>query len=168
MERPMARRVFFSFHYDQDGWRAGTVRNIGKLEADNPVSDNEWEQVKKGGDAAVKKWIDGQMFGKSCCVVLIGEHTASRRWVKYEIEQSWMAKRGVVGIRVHNLLDKNGKPSSSGPSPFNLIVGGTNLSQTVRLYDPPGGDSKAVYASISANIESWVEEAIRIRTNLVR
>jgi hypothetical protein len=161
----MARRVFFSFHYDQDGWRAGTVRNIGKLEADNPVSDNEWEQVKKGGDPAIKKWIDGQMAGKTCCVVLVGEHTASRRWVKYEIEQSWLAKRAVVGIRIHNLLDKNGKSSAAGPTPFNLTVGGTGLAQAVRLYNPPGLESKAVYASIAANIEAWVEEAIKLRAN---
>jgi hypothetical protein len=161
----MARRVFFSFHYDKDGWRAGQVRNIKKLEADNPVSDNEWEKVKKGGDAGIKTWIDKQMSGKSCCVVLVGAETATRKWVKYEIEESWKAKRGVVGIRIHKLLDQAKATSTAGPNPFELTVGGTKLSSVVKLYDPSGLDSSAVYKTISDGIEGWVEEAIRIRDN---
>lgn len=159
----MARRVFFSFHYDKDGWRAGKIRNIGKLEADNPVSDNEWEQIKKGGDAAIKKWIDRQMSGKSCCVVLVGAETASRKWVKYEIEESWKSGKGVAGIRIHKITDRFDMTSRAGPSPFDLTVGGIRLSSVVRLYDPPGVDSRDVYASIANNIEKWVEEAIAIR-----
>jgi hypothetical protein len=31
----------------------------------------EWETIKKGGDAAVKKWIDDQLNGKSVAIVLI-------------------------------------------------------------------------------------------------
>jgi hypothetical protein len=61
----MARRAFFSFHYRKDGWRVSQVRNIGKLDADGPLSDNDWEQLRKKGDAAIKKWIDDQMFGKA-------------------------------------------------------------------------------------------------------
>ena len=159
----MARRVFFSFYYNQDGWRAAQVRNIGKLEADNPVSDNEWEQVKKGGDASIKKWIDRQMNGKTCCVVLVGAETSSRRWVRYEIEESWKAGRSVLGVRIHGLLDRAGKPSTAGPSPFQFVFGGVLLSSIVPLHAPAGSTSKEVYASIAANIEAWVEEAIRVR-----
>jgi hypothetical protein len=159
----MARRVFFSFHYAVDGWRAAQVRNMGRLEADNPVSDNEWEQVKRGGDAAIQRWIDGQMYGKSCCVVLVGQETASRKWVRYEIEQSWKARRGVVGIRIHRLLDRAGNLSQPGPSPFNLVVNGTSLASTVRLHDPFALDSKGVYAAIRDNLQQWVEDAIALR-----
>ena len=28
----MARRVFYSFHYQPDNWRAAMVRNIGSIE----------------------------------------------------------------------------------------------------------------------------------------
>ena len=125
----MARKVFFSFYYDKDGWRAAKVRNIGKLEADNPVSDNEWEQIKKGGDAAIKRWIDRQMSGRSYCVVLVGEETASRKWVKYEIKELWKAKRGLVGIRIHKITDQFDQTSRAGPNPFdNFNVSGKSLS----------------------------------------
>lgn len=38
----MARRVFFSFHYKPDNWRAAQVRNAGVVEGNTPVSDNDW------------------------------------------------------------------------------------------------------------------------------
>jgi hypothetical protein len=43
----MARKVFFSFYYDGDGWRASQVRNMGALEGNAPCSDNDWELLKK-------------------------------------------------------------------------------------------------------------------------
>lgn len=73
------RRVFYSFHFDSDAWRAAQVRNMGVTEHDEPVSDNAWENVKRGGDAAIQRWIDGQMSTRSCVIVLIGSNTASRK-----------------------------------------------------------------------------------------
>ena len=35
------RRVFYSFHYDADAWRAAQARNIGVTEHNSPVSDNK-------------------------------------------------------------------------------------------------------------------------------
>ena len=85
----MARRVFYSFHYKPDHWRASQVRNAGVVEGNQPVSDNAWETVTKGGAKAIQAWIDDQLHGRSCTVVLIGSATAGRKWIKYEIEKSW-------------------------------------------------------------------------------
>jgi hypothetical protein len=93
----MGRRVFYSFHYKPDNWRASQVRNIGVIEGNKPVSDNDWEKVKKGGDKAIQNWIDDQLKGRSCTIVLIGEKTAGRKWIKYEIEKSWNSGKGVLG-----------------------------------------------------------------------
>jgi hypothetical protein len=101
----MARKVFFSFHYDADKWRASQVRNMGALEGNVPCSDNDWETVKRGGTAAIEKWIAGQLSGRSCAVVLVGAQTARRKWVIHEIKEAWNANKGVVGIRIHNLKD---------------------------------------------------------------
>ena len=70
----MARRAFYSFHYKPDASRAGQVRNIGVVEGNTPVSDNDWETVLKQGVAAIKKWIADQMHGRSCTVVLVGSN----------------------------------------------------------------------------------------------
>ena len=77
----MARKVFFSFHYKPDNWRASQVRNAGTVEGNKPVSDNDWEAITSSGDAEIRKWIDGQLSGKSCAVVLIGSATAGRKWI---------------------------------------------------------------------------------------
>jgi hypothetical protein len=55
-------RVFYSFHYKKDVMRASIIRNIGVIEGNSLVSDNKWEEVKRGGDVAIKKWIDDNMF----------------------------------------------------------------------------------------------------------
>ena len=97
------RQVFFSFYYDEDVWRVAQVRNIGTIEGQPLFSDNGWEKVRRTSDEAIKRWIDKEMSMRSCVVVLIGEHTASRKWVKYEIEQAWKKGKGIVGIYIHKL-----------------------------------------------------------------
>ena len=164
----MARKVFFSFHYDADKWRASQVRNMGALEGNVPCSDNDWESVKRGGDKAIEKWISAQLLGRSCTVVLVGAQTANRPWVIYEIQESWNQRKGVVGIRIHNLKNHEGNHTAKGPSPFaSLSFSATQktLSSVVNLYHPPGWTSNDVYAHIKANIADWVEEAIDIRNS---
>jgi hypothetical protein len=76
-----------SFQHKPDNWRACQVRNAGVVEGNPPVSDNAWETITRGGDTAIQRWINDQLNGKSCAVVLIGSATASRKWIKYEIEK---------------------------------------------------------------------------------
>lgn len=162
----MARRCFFSFHYKPDNWRASTVRQIGAIEGNKPVSDNDWETVTKGGPAAIRKWIANQMKGRSCTVVLVGNKTANRKWINHEIVRSWDEGMGVVGINVHGLRDRDGYVSRKGPNPFSYIGygdTGKKLSSIVKCYDPSGSNSKERYAWIAKHLENAVEEAIRIR-----
>ena len=81
------RRVFYSFHYAADSWRAAMVRNIGVVEGNRPATDNNWEEVTRGGARAIKKWIAEQMKSRSCTLVLVGSHTADRRWDKVRDSQ---------------------------------------------------------------------------------
>ncbi len=166
------RRVFFSFHYKADAWRAAQVRNMGVVDGNAPVSDNDWEQITRGGDKAIKRWIDEQMKGRSCVVVLIGSQTAGRKWINYEIEKGWRDGKGVVGVYIHNLKDQDDKQTSKGKNPFDYIrveVPGRwftvtkRLSEIVKAYDPPYSDSKKVYDYIKQNLADWVEEAVAIR-----
>ena len=160
----MARRVFFSFHYKPDNWRASQVRNIGKVEGNSPASDNDWESITKGGDAAIRRWINGQMSGRSCVVVLVGAKTAGRKWIKYEIEKAWSDKKGLLGIYINKLKDVNGNTSDKGRNPFSdFTVNGEPLTKYVSCYTPTGTSSKTVYDDISDNIESWIEDAIEAR-----
>ena len=162
----MARNAFYSFHYKPDATRASQVRNIGTVEGNRPATDNDWETVTKGGDAAIKKWIADQMKGRSCTVVLVGTNTAKRKWINHEIVKSWEGNMGVVGIYIHGLKDLNGNISTKGNNPFDYITLGTTkekLSSVVKCYNPQGTNSKDRYAWIKKHLENAVEEAIKIR-----
>lgn len=162
----MARRVFYSFHYKPDNWRASQVRNMGVIEGNRPVSDNDWEKITSGGDDKIKKWINEQLQGKSCTVVLIGSKTAGRKWIKYEIKKAWNDGKGVLGIFIHNLKDKNENQSLKGKNPFeDFTVDEEKLSKIVKAYDPPYSTSTYVYNHIKENLGDWVEDAIKIRNN---
>jgi len=49
------RQVFYSFHYKNDNWRVWQVRKMGVIEGNEPVSSNDWEEVKKKGEDSIKK-----------------------------------------------------------------------------------------------------------------
>ena len=155
----MKRRVFYSFHYDNDVMRTQLVRHIGTLEGNEPVSKNEWETVKGRGDVAVRNWIDENMKYKDCVVVLIGSETARRPWVKYEIQKAWNDGRGLLGIYIHNLKDPRSGTCRKGDNPFNFVQAdnGIPLSAYVQCYDPNSWDA---YNDIARNLENWVETAI--------
>jgi hypothetical protein len=160
------RQVFYSFHYDRDCWRAATVRSIGAIEGNRPAPDNDWETIKKGGDLAIKKWIQDQLKGRSCTVVLIGTETAGRKWINHEISESWNAGMGVVGLRIHGLKNKDGYISDKGGNPFDHVTftnSGKELSSIVECYTPTGENSKERYAWICDHISNIIEKAIKIR-----
>lgn len=164
----MARKVFYSFHYVPDCWRASQVRNIGVVEGNAPASDNDWETITRGGEKAIESWIDSQLLGKSCTIVLIGTNTAGRKWINYEIANSWNGEKGVLGIYIHNLKNRDGYQSTKGRNPFDdltMKMDGRKLSTIVKAYDAPYSTSINVYNYIKENIENWIEEAISIRKN---
>jgi hypothetical protein len=160
----MARRVFYSFHYQADAWRTNQVRHIGTVDGTEPATHNAWEAIKKGGDKAIQKWIDDNLHGKSCLVVLVGTNTAGRQWIKYEIAKAWNDGKGVMGIYIHNLKNHEQRQSTKGRNPFeDITIGTKKLSSIVKCYDPPQTLSHNVYAHIAANLADWIEKAIEIR-----
>ena len=117
----MARRAFFSFHYERDVWRAGQVRNswvTQDRESAGFWDSASWEEVKKKGNDAIQKWIDDQLKGTSVTVVLIGTETSERTYVGYEIKQSYNKGNGMLGIYIHNMKDVNSKTDTKGNNPF--------------------------------------------------
>lgn len=156
------RQVFFSFEYQKDNWRASQVRNMGKVSDDSTFSDNDWEEVKEKTDDKIREWINSQLEKRSCIVVLIGSTTANRKWINYEIEQAYKMKKGIVGIYIHNLKDRNGNQSTKGSNPFDYVCAkdGNKLSKYVKTFDSIYSTSNYVYGDIEDNIEQLIENAI--------
>lgn len=107
----MTRRVFFSFHYRNDIFRVNVIRNSGVVIGNSAAGFQDaslWEKARKRGDAAIKRLIDRGLMGTSVTCVLIGQKTARRKYVTYEIERSVKRGNGILGIHINNIKDQNG------------------------------------------------------------
>ena len=105
------------------------------------------------------------MFSCSCVIVLIGNQTANRDWVKYEIIKAWNEGKALMGIYIHNLKDKNGYKDSIGYNPFEYIEiknSREKLSKFIPVFNPKSDNT---YNDIKSNLENWIEYAIRNKKN---
>ena len=160
----MTRRVFYSFYYQEDATRVQNIKNIGVVEGQRIVNSNEWETVKRKGDAAIKNWIDEAMKYTSCTIVLVGAQTADRKWVQYEIKHSFDEKRPIFGIYIDQLKDFYGQTTTRGENPFARWTIGEgkkqiSLDRIIPVYDPKV-TGKTAYNVIREKLERWVEDAI--------
>ena len=114
--------MFFSFHYERDVWRAGQVRNSWVTKPDREAAGfwdaAAWEEVKKKGEEAIRRWINKQLEGTSVTVVLIGAETSERKYIQYEISQSWDKGNGLIGMYIHKLKVPNERTDIKGADPF--------------------------------------------------
>ncbi len=158
----MAPRVFFSFHYKNDVWRANQVRNSwvtqGK-EAAGFIDSADFEKLEKEGEDAVKRWINNQLNGTSVTVVLIGSETSSRKYVRYELQRSYEKDNGIIGVYIHKLKDKDGKTSTKGDTTFGELGkdkdgNSVYFYQIAKTYDYVDDDGYK-------NLGDWIEKAAK-------
>jgi hypothetical protein len=116
----MTRRVFFSFHFDRDAWRVGQVRNHAITSGIETFRQGEWESVRRYDDTTIKAWIDKELNNTSVTVVLIGAETYKRPYIKYELRKSWEKEKGILGIRIHNLMNQYRQTDEFGSVDFGL------------------------------------------------
>ncbi len=126
----MARKVFFSFHYQRDLWRVNVVRNSGVIDGVSAAGFHDaslWEETKRRGEDAVKQLINNGLNGTSVTVVLIGAETSGRKYVTYEIEKSIAYGNGLLGIFINNIKDKDGRTDPLGAVPAALLMSGVPI-----------------------------------------
>lgn len=117
----MARRVFFSFHFQRDIFRANVVRNswvTQDRDAAGFFDASLWEDAQTRGAAAVRALIDDGLKNTSVTAVLIGRETSSRDYVKYEIEQSIARGNGLLGVRIEKIKNLKGELDEAGSNPL--------------------------------------------------
>lgn len=121
----MAKRVFFSFHYqDVIDFRANVVRNhkTTKHEGAGYFDASIWESAKKVGSLALKRLINVEIQNTSVTAVLIGSDTYLRPWVRYEIFKSVAKGNKILGIHINSIKGKDSKTKSLGQNPFDYLA----------------------------------------------
>jgi hypothetical protein len=132
----MARRVFFSFHYQRDIWRVNQVRNVPEVVGTAAAGFTDaslWEEAKKKGDETIKRMIREALKNTSVTIVCIGQKTAGRKFINYEIEQSLERGNGLVGIQIHHLENHEGETDALGVIPPQIKEAGFNVYKFVTV-----------------------------------
>lgn len=121
----MPRYTFFSFSYeDVKNFKVNVVRNSWLLKhaSDTFIDGSIWEKEKSKGVAVIKDLIVSGLKNTSVTAVLIGDETADRRWVKYEIVKSFDKGNGMLGIHLNKIRGKDQALSARGVNPFDKLA----------------------------------------------
>ncbi len=167
----MARKVFFSFHYQQDIFRVNVIRKHALTKGGYQISGYQdrslWEQSKTNSPLALKRMINSALKNTSVTVVLIGAQTAGRRWIEYEIEKSYERGNGIIGVYIHNIRSaRTQKRSHKGVNPLD------NFQVTLPTSSTRARPLTASLAELCPtydwgldrgydNFSKWVEQAAR-------
>jgi hypothetical protein len=158
----VARRVFFSFHYDRDVRRIVQVRSswvVRPGDEAQPFYDKAGFEEAKRRAGGIEKWIEEQLKQTSVTVVLYGAETYDREWVRHEIKHSHELKKGIMAIDIHGIKDPQKGIDVQGRNPldyWHIERNGQNVpfSQLYRSYNWVRDDGYR-------NMPTWIEAAAK-------
>lgn len=164
----MAKRVFFSFHYqDVIDFRANVVRNHWQLKPNREISGyydaSIWEAAKKQGDVALKRLINKGLDNTSNTCILIGSQTYNRTWVRYEILKSFKKGNHIFAVHINPIKDRHGKVKSKGLNPLEYVgVTFSGSGRTATLWEKVNG-KWIKYERIEGSASYRCNSAVNVR-----
>ena len=125
------RNVFISFHVADEAYV-----ELLRQQAKDEKYELEFRDysVKEPFDEKWKTNCRERIAQTSCTVVMIGEETASREAVNWEIEESYRQGKKVIGVRIKK--DKN-HPIPKALKDHNAPIVNWNLKEIQKLLDDP-------------------------------
>jgi hypothetical protein len=135
------RKAYFAFHFD-DIMRVNNVRQAWKIHhADSPLKrsfydSSLWESRQLHSPDSLKSLIrEGVEYTSAVCV-LVGSHTWSRRWVRYEIARAVIDGRGLLAVHLNNLrhhVRRLADPCGANPLAY-MAVGKVYVGTSLQYY----------------------------------
>ena len=157
----MPIRVFFSFDYTDDLWRASVVRNHWIAEPSLAVG-GFWDPRFTVGPVpsapTLEQFVDEQVQAADVTAVLIGARTGSCDHVLHAIRRSAQTGRGLLGIYIDQCKNRYGSASARGRNPFDRVVverdgQEVSMADSVPLYDWVEQDG-------GAHLRDWIDAAM--------
>lgn len=148
----MAKRVFFSFHYqDVVDFRANVVRQHWVTKPDREAAGffdaSIWETAKKTGSTAVKRLIHSGLDGTSVTCILAGSQTYVRPWVRYEIMKSFRKGNSLLTVHVNSIKGRDQATKVNGPNPLAYL--GVTFSES--------GDTGTLWEKVNNEWKEYTE-----------
>jgi hypothetical protein len=138
------RKGFFSFHYD-DVIRVNNVRNAWKINCPGREDKRQfydrslWESVRCRNPEGLKTLIQRGMEHASAVCVLVGTHTWSRPWVRYEIARAVIEKKGLLAVHINGLRHHQRRTAdANGENPLHYMGVGCPKPGIYYLYERVG------------------------------
>ena len=162
----MAKRVFFSFHYqDVIDFRANVVRKHWLTKKDREDAGffdaSIWEEAQKKGKIAIKRLINSGMRNTSNTCALIGTSTFVRPWVRYEILKSMRRGNSVFGVHINGIKGKNEKTKVNGKNPFDYLgIKYSNDGTLLTMYEWDG-KKWIEYTEIDSSSSYSIKETVQ-------
>lgn len=158
----MARRVFFSFHYDRDVRRVVQVRRSWMMRPGaeaQPFYDKAGFEEARTRAGGIARWIEEQLKGTSVTVVLYGAETSERDWVRHEIQRSIELRKGLLAIDIHRVRDPQHGSDVAGRNP----IGALTFERDGRRvpFSSIYSDYDWVLDDGYANMGTWIEAAAK-------
>ncbi|THI86994.1 MAG: hypothetical protein CAF41_007230 [Nitrospira sp. CG24A] len=142
----MAKRVFFSFYYqDVIDFRANVVRQHWRMKPDREDAGffdaSIWGNAKLSGSIGIKRVINAGLEGTSVTCVLVGSETYSRPWVRYEVMKSFRRGNALLAVHINSIKGRDQRTKSAGPNPLTCL--GVTFSQsglTATMWEKRNGE----------------------------
>ena len=160
----MARRVFFSFYYENDLSRALVVKNNWALKENEEsgfINKGEFERIKRDGEERIRRWIDKQLAGTSVTVVLIGSETLDSEYVQYEIEKSYERGNAIIALKIGKVKNLSQKTSIS--QSVVKIVGKKANGELLWFDEIIDGEYDYIKNDGYNNLEQWIENVDKVK-----
>lgn len=159
----MARKVFFSFHYERDSQRVSQIREcncISQHFTKSPfLPKSEWEAIQRTDETAVRNWIDKNMNGTSVPILCFWLETHTRPWVKYELEKAHREKGGIVAIDLSSMSTMQNQIDPIGINPLKKAYDSSRTElfnySNYKTYHWINNEGRN-------NINKWVENAAQL------
>jgi hypothetical protein len=163
----MAKKVFFSFHYqDVIDFRANVVRNHGQFKLNAQESgyydSSMWEKAKKEGKIALKKLINNGLDNTSNTCVLIGSETYQRLWVRYELLKSFKKGNHIFGVHINGIKCKDEKTKNLGKNPLDYVGVYAEDTKSYHLIEKKDDSKWCYYEEIDGNSKIIINHQLEL------
>jgi hypothetical protein len=157
------RRVFFSFHYQNDINRVNVVRQSWRFRPGDETQPADWfdsslwESTKRSGTAALKRLINNGMDNTSVTCVLAGADTWRRPWVRYEIAYALARGNGLFGIYIEGVQCMQKGFCTRGNNPFDHLGLSWGQDDKAYIWEKFGGKwRKYAFLADSVKWPKWL------------
>jgi hypothetical protein len=94
----------------------------GERESAGFFDSSVFEATQRESESSLKRFLREGLENTSVTCVLVGEHTAVRRWVRYEIMRSFVCGNGLLAIQINTIPAMNSPSTPVGDNPFNCLA----------------------------------------------